>query len=311
MTFHPGDFVEVKTPDEILRTLDAEGAIDHVPFMPEMLEFCGRRFQVARHVVTTCLTGHGSPRSFNANDVFTLDGLRCSGAAHDGCQKACMIFWREAWLRKVEAPPAQSTKNAQSYVDLPGTERLRARLKVLNGSKAYFCQASELLKATYHLSTRLGKLRAYFWGLRAGNYNFLQILQFFAIWLRFRLYLLFFGVYAHGSNKSSPKESLRLRSGEWVEVKSLENIIQTLNINGLHGGLSFTPDMGRACGKRYRVKGRIDKIIIDGTGEMRQLRDTVCLEGGTCGCAYLGLGMGGCSRNEYSYWREIWLRRFN
>src|ERR1035438_8922109 len=23
-------------------------------------------------------------------------------AAHDGCQKACNVFWREAWLRKVD-----------------------------------------------------------------------------------------------------------------------------------------------------------------------------------------------------------------
>ena len=39
-----GDFVEVKVPDEILQTLDAEGASDHLPFMAEMLEFCGGDF---------------------------------------------------------------------------------------------------------------------------------------------------------------------------------------------------------------------------------------------------------------------------
>ena len=57
------------------------------------------------------------------------------------------------------------------------------------------------------------------------------------------------------------------------------------------------------------MKGRLDKIIVDGTGEMRQLRNTVCLEGSTCGCAYMGFDMGGCSRCELTYWREIWLRR--
>jgi hypothetical protein len=31
-----GDFVEVKMPDEIPPTPDAEGASDHLPFMPEM-----------------------------------------------------------------------------------------------------------------------------------------------------------------------------------------------------------------------------------------------------------------------------------
>jgi hypothetical protein len=36
-TFRPGDLVEVKTPDEILATLDADGTLDRLPFMPEMV----------------------------------------------------------------------------------------------------------------------------------------------------------------------------------------------------------------------------------------------------------------------------------
>src|SRR6266851_10166608 len=113
-----GDLVEVKSPDEIVQTLDADGASDHLPFMPEMLEFCGRRFRVSRRALTICFSGPGSRRAFRPDDVVTLDGLRCSGDAHDGCQKACMIFWREGWLRKVEpaAVPAQA--------DPDGSERL-------------------------------------------------------------------------------------------------------------------------------------------------------------------------------------------
>src|ERR1700747_1779119 len=90
-----GDLVEVKTPDEILQTLDAEGAADHLPFMPEMLEFCGQRFLVANRVLTICFSGPGAIRSFGTDDVLTLEGVRCSGDGHDGCQKACTIFWRE------------------------------------------------------------------------------------------------------------------------------------------------------------------------------------------------------------------------
>lgn len=40
-----GDLVEVKAPDEILHTLDSEGTLDHLPFMPEMLGFCGNDFE--------------------------------------------------------------------------------------------------------------------------------------------------------------------------------------------------------------------------------------------------------------------------
>src|SRR5437763_11159239 len=101
----PGDFVEVKAPAEILQTLDAEGTLDQLPFMPEMVEFCGRRFQISKRVVKTCYytkAGSSGMRKFRTDDVVLLDGLRCSSAEHDGCQKACMSFWREAWPKKIE-----------------------------------------------------------------------------------------------------------------------------------------------------------------------------------------------------------------
>src|SRR5690348_16366791 len=108
-----GDWVEIKGPTEILQTLDADGAVDHVPFMPEMLPFCGRTFRVARRVVKSCSLGsRSSMRGFPTDDLVLLEGLRCSGADHDGCQKACMIFWREAWLRRVSAAPASPSVSA-------------------------------------------------------------------------------------------------------------------------------------------------------------------------------------------------------
>jgi hypothetical protein len=296
-----GDLVEVKSPDEIVQTLDAEGASDHLPFMPEMIEFCGQRFRVARRALTVCFSGPGLRRGFNTDDVVTLDGVRCSGTAHDGCQKAWMIFWREAWLRKVEDAAVQS------QMDLRGLDRLRARLKASTGPKAFYCQASELSKATYPLSRweRLGK---YWSGLRAGNFNGLQMAQSIATWVSLRI-RLFLGEHVQRSGQSTPMEGLNLRPGEWVEVKPLESIIETLDERGYNRGLYFSPDMRLWCGKRCRVKGRLDKIIVDGTGQMRQLRNTVCLEGSTCGCSYMGFGMDGCSRCELTYWREIWLRR--
>jgi hypothetical protein len=297
----PGDLVEVKAPDEILQTLDAEGTLDHLPFMPEMVEFCGRRFQVSRRVVKTCFSGTISTmRGFRRNDVVTLDGLRCSGAAHDGCQKACMIFWRDAWLRKVQ------DASVQSKVDSGGIERLRTRLKTMTGPTTYFCQASELLKATKPLSRweRFGKCVS---EVRAGNCSALQMLERLGIWLVWRIRRKVLGQYARGSSKSTPVESLNLQPGESIEVKSMRSIKETLNENGRNRGLYFSPDMRLLCGGRHRVKGRIDKIVVDGTGEMRQLRNTVYLEGSLCGCA--STAFGGCSRSEFVYWREIWLRR--
>src|SRR2546428_11659654 len=145
---YPGDVVEVKQPGEILETLDSDGALDHLPFMPEMIEFCGKRFRVSRRVLKTCMSGSGAStmRSFKTSDVVTLDGLRCSGASHDGCQKECMIFWREAWLRKVDDTGHPSMVNSEAG------KKLREGLKTVSSQTKYFCQASELLEYTNPLS---------------------------------------------------------------------------------------------------------------------------------------------------------------
>ena len=296
-----GDLVEVRTPDEIGQTLDADGALEHLPFMPEMLEFCGQRFRVSRRALVVCIYAPGTPLGFDADDVVTLDGVRCSGVAHDGCQKSCVIFWREAWLRKVE------DKAVLPEVDLQSVERLRARLKVSTGPNTYFCQASELRKATHSLSKweRLGRCLS---GFRAGNFNAVQTAKSNITWLYWSIRKKFLGVYPRGRSGSAT-ESLNLQPGEWVEVKSMPSIIETLNARGMNRGLLFSTDMRLLCGQRRRVKGRLDKIIVDGTGRMRDLRNTVYLEGSTCGCSYMGFGMYGCSRCELTYWREIWLRR--
>src|SRR6266516_909779 len=175
----PGDFVEVKAPAEILQTLDAEGTLDKLPFMPEMVEFCGRRFQVSKRVVKTCYytkAGSSGMRKFRSDDVVLLEGLRCSGADHDGCQKACMIFWREAWLRKVK------DTNPESKPDLAGVEQLRTRLKTSIGRNKYFCQASELLRATRPLS-RLERFSKCFREISDGNCSVFQMLQRIGIWV--------------------------------------------------------------------------------------------------------------------------------
>src|SRR5208282_5596457 len=134
---YPGDLVEVKLLEQILQTLDSSGALDHLPFMPEMAQFCGQRFKVFRRVVKTCSSGTSSTmRAFRGDDVVLLENLRCSGAAHDGCEKACMIFWREAWLQKV------SDAGVPPVPQLAGREQLLARLKTSTGANTYFCQAS-------------------------------------------------------------------------------------------------------------------------------------------------------------------------
>src|SRR2546425_7542236 len=96
-----GDWVEVRSKEEILRTLDKRGELDNLPFMPEMLEFCGKRLRVASSAHKSCdtVTPAGGLR---LDDAVHLEGVRCNGAAHDGCAAGCLTFWRGAWLKRVD-----------------------------------------------------------------------------------------------------------------------------------------------------------------------------------------------------------------
>ena len=49
-----GEWVKVRSKEEILRTLDANGRLDELPFMPEMLEYCGKTLQVGKRAHKTC-----------------------------------------------------------------------------------------------------------------------------------------------------------------------------------------------------------------------------------------------------------------
>jgi hypothetical protein len=100
-----GDVVEVKSAAEILSTLDEEGALDGLPFMPELAQYCGHCFVVDKRADKVCDTVHytGSRR---LPDAVLLVELRCDGSRHDGCQAECRPFWKEAWLRRVETATA-------------------------------------------------------------------------------------------------------------------------------------------------------------------------------------------------------------
>src|SRR5207247_9921557 len=110
-----------------------------------------------------------------------------------------------------------------------------------------------------------------------------------------------------GNHNEAAAERINLRAGEWVDVEPMERITELLNAAAHKRGLYFTPAMRLLCGRQHRVEKKVDKIIVDGTGEMRKLRNTVFLEGSLCGCACVAFG--GCPRGEFAYWREIWLRR--
>ena len=73
------------------------------PFMPEMLQYCGKRFRIYKSAHKTCDTVQNYKIRRITNAVH-LEGLRCDGAAHDRCQAGCLLFWKKARLKPVRGP---------------------------------------------------------------------------------------------------------------------------------------------------------------------------------------------------------------
>lgn len=294
--FFRGQLVEVRSSREIAATLDANGKLDGVPFMPEMARYCGNRIRVSRRADKTCVVGHGLRRM--KSTVFLQDS-RCDGAFHDGCQRNCLLFWKEAWLKPVgvDAEPLQTEPLLDS-----ATSGWLGQLPTRQNDR-YSCQSTELYDATLALSR---------WDLtpfiREIFHRELSVHGFLQIVLRTVLHRLFgwreSGTLV-GSQGKKLKGDLNLQAGEWVDVKKSEEIQAFLNSDGSNCGLFFKPSMFEAIGGRYQVEFPVQKIILEQTGKMVRLTNTVALKGVVC----QGVCANNCPRSEYLYWRESWLRR--
>jgi len=113
MPLNAGDWVQVRSKAEILRSLDANGRLDNLPFMPQMFDYCGQKFRVVKRAHKTCDTVNGTGGRSLPSAVH-LDNMRCDGQAYGGCQASCLIFWKEAWLKPLNEDGRRKTDSAAS-----------------------------------------------------------------------------------------------------------------------------------------------------------------------------------------------------
>ena len=286
--------VRVKSAAEILATLDSRGALDGLPFMPEMLAFCGRTLTVHRRAEMTCVEGQGL-RSMR--DTVLLEAARCDGAAHDGCQRGCLMFWKEAWLAPADGPDAPLPKADAS--------EMIAALPVKDGDR-YLCQSTALGAATGALSKwNFGHL---FGDVRRGELSPAGLIAFVARVPVNRVRRLA-GLpeldVLKGVATRPSRGDLGLRAGEWVRVKPVEALRQFITPESRNAGMTFEPEMTRFAGALHQVDFPVERIIHEETGRMVTLRQTVALKGVTCE----GRCTRNCPRANPLYWRESWLER--
>ena len=315
-----GDWVEVRNEDEILSTLDAEGCLDALPFMPEMLRYCGKRFQVFKSAHKACDTIRSWSRIRLMKDAVHLQGLRCDGEAHGGCQAGCLLYWKEAWLKRAPGPASKLDQRSASStsIDPPGRAAPRCDVNALHratraatpaeaGAEERFrCQATDLPRAT--VRARRWDLRHYVRDLLSGNVRRRDFIRY-GLYAAFNNLRPFPHIRGLAGEKTPLGEVLDLRPGEWVQVRSQEEILRTLNPKLRHRGLFFDVEMLPFCGRTYRIHRRVERLIDDKTGLMRLPRSACfILENVACsGC--LSRGRMFCPRSIYPFWHEIWLQR--
>jgi len=291
-----GQIVEVKIAAEIAATLDADGALDGVPFMPEMAAFCGRRLTVRSRVDRTCVEGHGLRRLHN---TLLLEDARCDGALHDGCQRNCLIFWKEAWLK-----PASDTDKPASDA-APDAAAGLVTAPVMRG-ELYHCQSTVLAEASDRLPR--WNIVGLFGDVARGELSPVGLVGMLGRTVVNRVRRLAglpeVGLIL-GEARAPKRGKLRLAPGEWVRIKSADEIKKTLGPDGRNRGLTFEPEMAAYLGRRYQVDFPVEKIIHEETGRMIQLSSTVALKDLYCS----GACVKNCPRANPLYWREAWLER--
>jgi hypothetical protein len=314
----PGELVRVRSAQEIFATLDERSTLDGLPFMPEMLKYCGRTLPVTQRADATC-AGDGLVRFMP--DTVHLRNIRCDGSFHDGCQAACLMYWKEAWLERAadagKAAPRELDEDEQAFVEealIPNTRVARE-----DGPDLYRCQATDIKQASrrmryreldqYKRSLRNWTFKKFVVGLFTEAVNWYQALARHRLpkrlWIaRGERFPFVLGKLEKGT---TPKgEPLNLQPGELVRVKSKDEIVATLDKSNRNRGLSFDHEMAQFCGRTARVRSRVTKIIEEKNGEMVEIKsDCIILEGVVCPSDFHLF----CTRGIYHYWREIWLER--
>jgi hypothetical protein len=325
-----GDWIVVRPAEEILATLDANARFEELPFMPQMLQRCGRKFRVRKRAHKLCDTAFGTGGRQMTDAVF-LDDSRCDGEAYSGCEMRCCIVWKEAWLRRADANESESPSAPLDRLDtLVRAGTRRSSPSETSSDLLYVCQATQLPTATKPLPW--WKPGQYVEDYKSGNVALSDIVARLAFLLYAELVATgvgFGSAFRWIYNKiqsvrggdpypvcpghlpvggSTPSVSLGLKVGELVRVKDRDGILTTVDEFLFNRGMSFHAEMMPYCGKTFRITQRVRKLINEKTGQLVELKNScLVLEGADCHGRYARPL--NCPRACPPYWREIWLER--
>lgn len=258
-----GDIVRLRSPEEILASLDDTGSLEGLPFMPEMLGYFGRSFSVAARVERACDT-IDTYMARRMPGTVLLDDLRCDGEGHGGCQAGCRIYWKEAWLRLVQGASDVATAPTDDALERLRDLANRNAQRPQSDTRArpvYRCQATEFVRASAPLGWWDG--RSFLREVSSRNvsvWTFARVMfRLFLDESQRRLRLKAARPFPPSSAQGDVDAPRGLSPGDTVRVRAADEIARTLDADGNLRGLWFDREMlpycGRPRGSRPRSRG--------------------------------------------------------
>ncbi len=98
-----GDWVRVRSREEIQSTLDPFKELKGCAFLEEMYQYCNTEQRVLKAM--TRFLDERDYKVKKVRGVILLENVICRGTPAFGpCDRCCFLFWREEWLEKIDAP---------------------------------------------------------------------------------------------------------------------------------------------------------------------------------------------------------------
>ena len=313
-----GQWVRVKSLTEIEQTLDLDGTLDGLPFMPEMTKFSGQRARVVRFANQVC-ANVGTVEIRHLANVVVLELERCDGQFHGGCEMGCDFLWKTQWLsgdvKSADSDNGGTLADQQFENEASADSNGRFQGKLIQLSQTansdssegpsvcFRCQATELGAASSRKSAF--NLKQYRIERETNGVSVSRIGGFLVTTLLRKITKQ--SESCEGPCRRTPVSRLDLKIGDKVKVKTFDEILKTLNAKGCNRGLWFDEaEMKPFCGTELSVTRVIKRLIDEHTGKLLELKvPSVVLNETQCS----GLKRRFCGRGMLHFWRKVWLEK--
>lgn len=99
---HNGDFIQVRSAEEINIILDDWRKHKGCSFMDDMYQYCGKSYRVLKEI--NFFFDEAKQKIVKCKNIVILDKVTCSGKRtlyKERCDRDCFLFWHKDWLNKI------------------------------------------------------------------------------------------------------------------------------------------------------------------------------------------------------------------